>query len=358
VGRSRGGPLSSAILYFAIVAIWAGVLMPKWLRPSQTHRRRADMYQREEAGHTQPGSVGEHFHVDPAPHERVSREPERYEAGRYEAVSYESGHDEDGRRITGRYEADLYEAGYQAGLSEAGRHEAEPAPAAPATAGPGEAAAAQGDPGAAAQGGPGGQQAADGTPLDPAEQRANILRSRRRMLGTLIALTLGAVVLGLTHFAETWIIIPPAVMLAGFLVLLREAARSDRERARRLAHAGPMARGREAAGFQRVVDPATAGDGEEAAPAAAEADREAAAAAASGDRGAAGSGREDAETGQVSAEGGGVTTRGGRAADADRQAEPLAAEQAGGAKIIDFSARLTDQLYDQYTDAAERAIGD
>jgi hypothetical protein len=28
------------------------------------------------------------------------------------------------------------------------------------------------------------------------------------------------------------------------------------------------------------------------------------------------------------------------------------------AKIIDISARVTDQLYDQYTDAAERAVGD
>src|SRR6266567_1589643 len=28
----RGGPLSSAILYVAIVAIWAGVLIPRWLR--------------------------------------------------------------------------------------------------------------------------------------------------------------------------------------------------------------------------------------------------------------------------------------------------------------------------------------
>jgi hypothetical protein len=143
-------------------------------------------------------------------------------------------------------------------------------------------------------------------------------------------------------------------MLVGFLVLLREAARSDRERARRLAHAAHMSRTPEAAGFQRVVAPATAGDGAETAPAAAEADW----AAMARDRGAAEDGRGDAETGQVSAKGGEVTSEGGRAADADRQPEPLVAEHADGAQIIDFSARLTDQLYDQYTDAAERAIGD
>jgi len=30
--------VSSAILYFAIVAIWAGVLMPRWLRPGRRRR--------------------------------------------------------------------------------------------------------------------------------------------------------------------------------------------------------------------------------------------------------------------------------------------------------------------------------
>ena len=30
--------MSSAILYFAIVAIWAGVLMPRWLRPGRRRR--------------------------------------------------------------------------------------------------------------------------------------------------------------------------------------------------------------------------------------------------------------------------------------------------------------------------------
>jgi hypothetical protein len=33
---SQGGPLSSAILYIAIVAIWAFVLVPRWVRRPQT----------------------------------------------------------------------------------------------------------------------------------------------------------------------------------------------------------------------------------------------------------------------------------------------------------------------------------
>src|SRR5450759_1234616 len=46
---SRGGPLSSAILYLAIVAIWAGVLVPRWLRPAQVVARATDTRQRGEA---------------------------------------------------------------------------------------------------------------------------------------------------------------------------------------------------------------------------------------------------------------------------------------------------------------------
>src|SRR6266536_6592568 len=44
--RTRGGPLSGTILYLAIVAIWAGVLVPRWLRrdPHRDSRaRRASM---------------------------------------------------------------------------------------------------------------------------------------------------------------------------------------------------------------------------------------------------------------------------------------------------------------------------
>jgi hypothetical protein len=33
-------------------------------------------------------------------------------------------------------------------------------------------------------------------------------------------------------------------------------------------------------------------------------------------------------------------------------------ESQPGAEIIDISARLSDQVYDQYSDAAERAVGD
>ena len=73
------------------------------------------------------------------------------------------------------------------------------------------------------------------TEEDAAERRANILKARRRMLGTLVALTLVAFVIAVAHVAAIWVVVPPAVMLGGFVLLLREAARSDREQAGRAA---------------------------------------------------------------------------------------------------------------------------
>ena len=123
------------------------------------------------------------------------------------------------------------------------------------------------------------------------------------MLGTLILLTAGAVAIAVTHIAAWWVIIPPGALLGGFLLLLREAARSDAKRARR--HADLTTRQPHAERESRAVP---------AAPAVAGPDR------------------------------------------AEVVAEVVETEFS--AKIIDISARVTDQLYDQYTDAAERAVGD
>jgi hypothetical protein len=150
---------------------------------------------------------------------------------------------------------------------------------------------------------------------EAAARRASVLRARRRMLGTLVALTLGAFVIALAHLAAVWVVVPPAVLLGFFVLLLREVARTDAERARRQAEAATVARAQDEVRFERVEmrperpDPAEYEAGED--PAAPEV----------------------------------------------AQAEP-AAEVTYQAQIIDISARVNDQLYDQYTDAAERAVGD
>ena len=248
-----GGALSSAILYFAIVAIWAGILMPRWLRPS-AHRHRAEEEQHESA----------------APEVMTTFAQPGLEA----------------------------EAGEHAGARAASHAAARAAEHA-------AACAAEDDERAAARAAEAEERAAARLAATAAARRANILRARRRMLTTLVLLTLGALGIAVTHIAAWWVVVPPGLLLAGFLLLLREAARSDAARARRLAHDAdaeaapqrpPAARPAEPEAFERITSTPEAPQPE--------------------------------------------------------------AEPAPSAEIIDISARVNDQVYDQYTDAAERAVGD
>ena len=238
--RSWGTPLSSAILYLAIVAIWAVVLVPRWLRPPHTGPRQM---------------TSNHFE---------SADPREDPAWAEDNVA-----DED-------------PGGWQPADGEAG------------WAGDDQ----QGEPSHHAA--RGRDRAAVAVRPSPAERRARILQARRRTLVTLVLLTAGAVGITVTRLAASWVIIPPAVMLAGFVLLLREAARIDAERAR-----------------------------------------------ASGGR----SGLE-ADAGVVN----GGSVRAERAGRSARTGAAAAPEPT--AEIIDISDRVGDQLYDQYTDAAARAVGD
>lgn len=226
--------MSSAILYFAIVAIWAGVLMPRWLRPGR--RRRVE--------------VTEHFEMH----------------------------------------TEVYQAEVDTGTGERSR---------PAVT---EREVMV-------------EEEVTWTRQDAAERRANILKARRRMLGTLVALTAIAFVIALAQVAALWVVIPPAVMLGAFVLLLREASRSDAEQARRRSHAEQMRR--------RRAEPES---GRQAAPVTGET-------------------FERLVSKPV-------------APDVAEQAEPVVEVVAYSAEIIDISDRVSDQFYDQYTDAANRAVGD
>ncbi len=267
--------MSSAILYFAIVAIWAGILMPRWLRPS-AHRHRADEAPQEAAApetmatFAQPGLEAE----DGARATTRSAEDR-------ERVATRSA--EDGERAATRSAEDRERATTRSAEDR--------------------------------------EQAAAWTARNVAARRANVLRARRRMLTTLVLLTLGAIGIAVTHIAAWWVIGPPGALLAGFLLLLREAARSDAARARHQALAAEPRH-------------AEAGHAEAG----------------------------HAEAGQAEA---GQRRRPGDRADQPAVFERIAstpeapeAEPAPTAEIIDISARVSDQVYDQYTDAAERAVGD
>jgi hypothetical protein len=237
--------LSSAFLYLAIVAIWAGVLVPRWLRP-HVHRAQAE---------------------PDGPHEE---EPESHHGEEAHVQDEEAAPPRPGR------------ARRPADSSRSGRH-------------------------------------------------ARVLKTRRRMLATLVLLTAGAAGIAVAHVAATWVIIPPAVMLAGFLLLLRAAAPFDTQRIAPPTHgAHPTADG---AGQKPAREEGAAARTRRAAPGPGSAGREG---PVPGRRGK--PEWEEAEPGWV--------------------AVASAADSLPGAEIIDISGRVRDQVYDQYSDAAERAVGD
>jgi hypothetical protein len=155
--------MSSAILYLAIIAIWAGVLIPRWLRrdTSQAGSGRTS----DSAGFEQPVAKE-------APGDMDAEDAGPGSLG----TAGESYADRDDTR------------GY------------EPEVAVPYLA------------------------------VDPVS-RARVLLARRRMLMMLAGLTVAAFGIVTVRLAAWWVTIPPTGMLAGYLMLLREAQHADAERA-------------------------------------------------------------------------------------------------------------------------------
>jgi hypothetical protein len=177
--------LSSAILYVAIVAIWACVLIPRWLRRDPAR----------------PSS-------DTAP----ETAPSHVAGGDAAADAAESDERDEGPARTGRHQEKAAPVARGQGMAE------EPPEADDAL-----------------------------PPLTPEESRQRMLTARRRLLIMLLGLEIAACALVLLGLAAMWVAIPPSMMLFGYLMLLREAARVDAEHARReedAAHARSRARAR------------------------------------------------------------------------------------------------------------------
>ena len=69
-----------------------------------------------------------------------------------------------------------------------------------------------------------------------------MLAARRRLLGLLVILAIGSGALAFTRLAAWWVVVPPSVMLLGYLALLREAAKADAERRELARTSAPRAR--------------------------------------------------------------------------------------------------------------------
>jgi hypothetical protein len=149
--------VSSAILYVAIVAIWACVLIPRWLRRGSQTSENHNHHQAERPVASPPEQVPSHLDEDEDEEEEEEETPA-------------------------------------------------PEPVAPA-------------------------------PLTRAQPREKMMKARRRLLMLLIALEAAAGALTVMHLAALWVLIPPTIMLGGYVLLLREAAQMDRERVQREAEA-------------------------------------------------------------------------------------------------------------------------
>jgi hypothetical protein len=193
--------LSSAILYLAIVAIWAGVLIPRWLR-RDTSAIRQDADAGPAAGFGAAPDVGAAADVGATA-----------DAGQAPAAAPVPSVPSASRAPSAA------QAPSAASASRAPRATAREARPAPVT-----------------RRGP--------APGDGDLERKRVLAARRRLLGMLVALTLGSAALAVMRMAAWWVVVPPSFMLFGYLALLHEAAKADaerRERARAYRAARPAA---------------------------------------------------------------------------------------------------------------------
>jgi hypothetical protein len=138
------------------------------------------------------------------------------------------------------------------------------------------------------------QAVASSEPASAPLALGKVLQARRRLLLFLIALAAAAGACAYLKLAAWWVCVPPALILGVYFLLLRSAALADAEQARRRA-AREL---RVQAARQRVDE------------------------------------------------------------EAEYEDYVDYVDQAPTAEVIDISGRLGDQVYDQYADAAIRAVGD
>jgi hypothetical protein len=342
--------LSSAILFLAIVAIWACVLVPRWLRRSHEQAEGSQgLSGQDQAG--QPEDAGAQGMAEDAAgtgdfdtlreqHAAVYGDPVAREDPRTAehhgvwqnagagkgAVAWEDAEPPavPGNRVeatysvTATYSEEISYSADTAGTHSPGDFAANGEPSAPG-AQPDRPRVAHPD--GAADEAYHGYEAHEaytryerycGTepghrypqvPVHPPGPSAHVLQGRRRTLSLLVVIAVAAVGCAFVGLTPWWTCAAPFLMLGGYLLLLREAARADAERARSWAET--RARAVQAARAAELA-------------------------------------RQRASRAHVASQ-----------ARLTAQARPTA-------QIINLSAlaQYEDQLYDQYADAEIRAVGD
>jgi hypothetical protein len=253
--------VSSAFLYLAIIAIWAGVLIPRWLKRDSSRAKAAKSSQSESPEARQsPDELTDDEPVEinagaDAGGARVQMADDntQAESGPSRAADPERASDPD--RAAGRGQA--VGRGQAAGSDRAaGRGR---------VAGANRVASASGA-GAADETELSGYEAGEAAGLRPADPqtRRRVLSARRRMLMMLIVLAAAAAGIALIGMAAWWVAIPPVAMLGGYLLVLREVRHADAERALIRADAEQLAEHRAEQRRLREAQEAAAKQREEA----------------------------------------------------------------------------------------------
>jgi hypothetical protein len=313
--------LSSAILYLAIVAIWACVLVPRWLRRSHVAPSDpevlADQDQPEQAEYDrfdEFAAAGRGATADYAapPEETAAAYPDPLAwenpaaAAAPGAPTVPESPVEASYSFTASYSAEVtYSASAETETADSGMPADYIDPGVPAAYGgptahgePGPDHGETHDDGQIAKGNPAPGRRRPQVPMAPPGPAPHTLQARRRTLTILVAITvaaLGAAFIGLTPW---WTSVLPFVLLGVYLLLLREAAHADAEHAQSWVEA--RARAAEAAQAAELA-------------------------------------RERARQAYVA---------------------PPPQPTAEIISISELAAQAKDQLYDQYADAEVRAVGD
>jgi hypothetical protein len=222
--------LSSAILYLGIVAVWAFVLVPRWVRKPHARPPQADAYPDSfdlgsaEFAAAPDGAVAadnEPADMDQAAFRPLDAPPTRT------VPTYGRGEGRLSGARAAATSADDADAGApvdtadavppQRSLPPPNASGAEPAKTAPRWRSRRFARRAE-------------PPAVTGYRSVP-DPRARVLRTRRRILLALVLVTVAVAGCADLKIAAWWECVPPAGMLAFYLLLLRVAARTDAERA-------------------------------------------------------------------------------------------------------------------------------
>jgi hypothetical protein len=258
--------VSDSILYLAIVGIWAGFLIPAWVRRPHASKYDSDSAEFESEFDTGDRG-GDLVAAGPAAPDAMAASTEGL---RTDETDYPANTADDTAVDIGAHGHAEVRHEYSEYRDDVHMHSYDSA-----------------DP-----------RLAESTGLGRPEHRISqsreqMMRARRRMLTILVGLTLLTGFFVLAGLVQWWICVPPLAMLVLYVLLLREIAMADAElAAKRRAWEARQARAAHAATWQRSHEV------------------------------------WEAEAPEPTAE------------------------------IIDISGRVGDQLYDQYADAAVRAVGD